>query len=203
MTLQGPPFPYTQQCWDEWYPISAKLSSDALAEYLEAEEARKSGEKKWVQTAIPVCSIREVDKATGKEQLIGVCDVRLREFPAVEDEEEKKRVKEINKGYEAGDPRIEREIGFYLSPSVHGRGIMPVVLNTLMEKFMIPYMNIHEIYGDYHITNKASRRVFEKCGFTLWKEIPDLEEISETKTGVKGKKVGLGIMRWERKPEQS
>jgi len=202
MNLEGPPFPYTQESWQEWYPIIAKLSSDSLAEYYAAEEARKRGEKRWIKTALPVCMIREVDRATGDEKFLGACDVRFRGVPGVENEK-RKRMKEINEGYEAGDPRIEREIGFYISPSVHGRGIMPVVLNTLMEKLMIPYMNIHQMNGDYYVTNKASRRVFEKCGFTFSKELPDLVEIPEAKSGVKGMKVGLGVMSWKRKLEQS
>ena len=87
----------------------------------------------------------------------------------------------------------------YLSPSVHGRGIMPLVLKTMIEKFMIPYMNLAQINGSYYTTNKASRRVFEKNNFAFWKEVPDLIELSELKTGVKGKKVGIGLMKWERK----
>jgi RimJ/RimL family protein N-acetyltransferase len=76
---------------------------------------------------------------------------------------------------------------------------MPVVLKTLMEKFMIPYMNMHSAMGGYFSENLASKKVFEKCGFTFLNEIPDLIDVAELKCGVKGKKVGLGMMRWEKK----
>ncbi len=76
---------------------------------------------------------------------------------------------------------------------------MPAVLKTVIEKFLVPYMNVCHITGAYFVSNRASRRVFEKSGFVLEEELPDLIELAESKTGVKGKKVGLGSMRWERK----
>jgi hypothetical protein len=119
MNLHGPPFPYNQQCWDEWYPLVAKSCADSLAEYYIAEESRKKGivsEKKWVKAGIPVNSIREVNRETGEEKLIGEFSIRYREFLVVADLEERKKAREINEGYDAGDPRIEREVGCKFSP---------------------------------------------------------------------------------------
>lgn len=88
----------------------------------------------------------------------------------------------------------------YLTPAVHGRGIMSGVIGALINEFMIPYMNAHIITGSYFEHNGGSRKVFEKNGFVLEKLIPDCYELPESKTGVKGKKVGVGIMRWTRTP---
>lgn len=75
---------------------------------------------------------------------------------------------------------------------------MPAALRTLIDSFYIPYMNVHILTGAYYDTNVASKRVFEKVGFVFDKVVPDAIELAESKTGVKGKRVGLGVMRWKR-----
>jgi len=75
---------------------------------------------------------------------------------------------------------------------------MPAVLRTLTEVFFIPFMNTHHIIGAYFSHNLASRRVFEKNGYVFKETYPDVLELAESKTGVKGKMVGLGIMEWNR-----
>jgi RimJ/RimL family protein N-acetyltransferase len=76
---------------------------------------------------------------------------------------------------------------------------MSVALQLLIEKFFVPYMNVHRLTGTFYDHNTASRRVFEKNGFKFMGITPDVVEIAESKTGVKGKRVGLGMMFWERK----
>jgi RimJ/RimL family protein N-acetyltransferase len=71
----------------------------------------------------------------------------------------------------------------------------------MIEKFLIPYMNVHLLFGSFFDHNIASKRVFEKNGFVFEGITPDAFELAESKTGVKGKRVGLGMMRWERKLE--
>jgi len=61
----------------------------------------------------------------------------------------------------------------YLSPEIHGRGIMPAVLKTLINHFVVPYINAHIITGSYLGHNAASKRVFEKNGFKIWVERDD------------------------------
>ncbi len=88
----------------------------------------------------------------------------------------------------------------WLVPEYHGYGIMPLVLRTLMTKILIPCMNVHSLIGTHFEHNAASKQVFEKCGFASVALLPDAVTINEAKIGgVKGKKVGLGVMRWERK----
>jgi len=85
-----------------------------------------------------------------------------------------------------------------LSPTVHGRGIMTAVLGTLMEKWLIPYMNVYHMSGGCLEDNIASKRVFEKNGWIFVKFEPDRIELPEIMTGVKGKKFGLVVMKWDR-----
>ena len=88
----------------------------------------------------------------------------------------------------------------YLASSHHGRGIMPATIRALIHEFMVPFMNAHVITGCYFEHNAGSRKVFEKNGFVFEKVIPDCFELPESKTGVKGKKIGIGFMRWTRTP---
>lgn len=85
-----------------------------------------------------------------------------------------------------------------LVPTAHGRGIMTAVLDTLTKKWLIPYMNVHRMSGSYLEHNLATRRVFEKCGWTFVKFEPDRIELPEAITGIKGKKFGMGVMKWDR-----
>lgn len=80
-----------------------------------------------------------------------------------------------------------------------GRGIMPMALQTVIDAFFLPYMNVHHLTGNYLENNGGSKRVLEKCGFVFESFTLDAVELKESKTGVKGKRVGLGRMKWERK----
>jgi RimJ/RimL family protein N-acetyltransferase len=77
MNLNGPPFPYEQKEWDEWFPLIQKSSSEALIEFQEVEKLRKGvGEgpkegRRWVSAGSPISAIREVDPVTGEQRFIG------------------------------------------------------------------------------------------------------------------------------------
>jgi len=89
MNLNGPPFPYTQQNWEEWFQIIDKESNAALAEWKETQSANgKEGERKWMSAA-PVSTIREVDVQTGEERFVGNISIRRRGFLTVKDLEER------------------------------------------------------------------------------------------------------------------
>jgi RimJ/RimL family protein N-acetyltransferase len=78
---------------------------------------------------------------------------------------------------------------------------MPAVLRTLMAEIIVPYMNAHTVHGAYFEHNLASRRVFEKNGFSFETLAPDAIPINPAKlNGVEGKNVGIGVMKWERRP---
>ncbi|KAL9618610.1 MAG: hypothetical protein Q9160_006721 [Pyrenula sp. 1 TL-2023] len=198
MNLVGPPFPYTQESSEEWTKILSKATGDALKEYREAQDADG---KKWVGQ-LPVSAIREVDTDSGEGRFIGEVTIRRRAYETVTDPAERKRLEEENEALKVGDPEIKWAFGFYLSPTRRGRGIMPAVVRTLLDDFLNPHMNVHHMMCDYLEHNTASRRVFEKVGFSLVGVYPDVIELSEVKTGVKGKKVGLGVLEWKRKEQE-
>lgn len=73
------------------------------------------------------------------------------------------------------------------------------MLRTIINQILVPYMNIHTLIGTYFEYNTPSRRVFEKCGFEYVQLVPGAITLPPTKTdGVIGRKVGLGVMRWQR-----
>ena len=76
---------------------------------------------------------------------------------------------------------------------------MTCVLKTVLAEIIVPYMNGHIVEGGYLEHNPASRRVFEKCGFSFVSMTADAMTINPTKVnGREGQKVGLGLLNWER-----
>ncbi|KAE9365741.1 hypothetical protein N431DRAFT_429975 [Stipitochalara longipes BDJ] len=199
MNLAGPPYPYGQKEWDEWFPIIGKASKDALSEWREVEKFRKEGGdgKKWINGA-PVTAIREVDPLTGEQKFIGTLDPTRNNYIFHGVHAENQRKQDLNDALKAGDPKIDWSLGYYLAPSHHGRGIMKAAIGTIMTEVLVPYMNAHLITVSYFDHNAASRKVLEKHGFVLDKIEPDYFELPESKTGVKGKKIGVGFMKWTR-----
>ena len=112
MNLAGPPYPYAQKEWDEWFPIIERSSHDALLEWKEAEKSRKDGGygKRWVKGA-PVIAIRDVDPVTREQKLIGIIGVARMDFMIKAANDENKRRQEVNEALDAGDPEIVWELG--------------------------------------------------------------------------------------------
>jgi RimJ/RimL family protein N-acetyltransferase len=61
--------------------------------------------------------------------------------------------------------RINCEIGYWLSESFWGRGIMTESVALLTEHIFSNYPDILRIYADIFSYNTASGKVLEKCGF--------------------------------------
>lgn len=135
------------------------------------------------------------------QPFIGEITVRRSGFPEIADVESQRKATEANATLAAGDPSIVWEIGFYLIPEYHGKGIMPTVLASLIERVLIPYMNVHRLIGSYFEHNVASRRVFEKCGFQFLAFVPKAVTLPEVKfkaSGFKDREIALGVMEWQR-----
>lgn len=56
------------------------------------------------------------------------------------------------------------EIGYILSPKVHGKGIIPEAVNRLIT-YGFNDLKLHSIEAVIDPENQASERVLEKCGF--------------------------------------
>ncbi len=58
------------------------------------------------------------------------------------------------------------ELGYFLSDSYWGKGIATTAVNRMV-KFGFENLNLQRIFASVFESNPASRRVLEKCGFTL------------------------------------
>jgi [ribosomal protein S5]-alanine N-acetyltransferase len=63
--------------------------------------------------------------------------------------------------------RINVEIGYWLSESYWGRGIVTEAVSLLVDHLFSNYPDIQRVYADLFSFNPASARVLEKCGFHL------------------------------------
>jgi hypothetical protein len=115
MNLAGPPYPYGQKEWDSWFPILERASKNTLAEWREVEKSRKERGhgRQWVTGAhgAPVTAIREIDPVTGEQKFIGSIDATRKNWLFYGATEENKRRQEANDALEAGDPRIQWDLG--------------------------------------------------------------------------------------------
>ena len=82
----------------------------------------------------------------------------------------------------------------YLSPSQHGRGLMSVVVRTVIQDWAIPRMNLHLLRGSFYAENTGSRRVMEKNNFVEICTKKDWAPVSPNKGG--GKK-SIVVMDWK------
>jgi len=112
MNLAGPPYPYGQKEWDEWFPILDKLNKDALTELHNVLKTRKDGGegRNWTNGA-PMTSIREIDPKTGEQKFIGMINATRTHFVFLGADEVSQRRQDENDALEVGDPRIDWDLG--------------------------------------------------------------------------------------------
>lgn len=58
------------------------------------------------------------------------------------------------------------ELGYWLHPDLHGRGLMTEAMKAVMS-FGFERLNLHKLNIEHFDPNIASQRVIEKCGFRL------------------------------------
>jgi len=121
MNLAGPPYPYGQKEWDEWFPIIDKLTKNALIEFREIQKTRQEGGdgKFWADGA-PMTAIREVDPTTGEQKFIGTLDATRTNYIFHGVNAENQRKQDENDALEVGDPKIDWALGcesFHFHPS--------------------------------------------------------------------------------------
>ncbi|KAJ7184663.1 acyl-CoA N-acyltransferase [Mycena filopes] len=136
----------------------------------------------------PVRSIREV-KADGTDVYIGNISFKRCTWWDVQGVERDKLMEE-NKARPTGDPEIMWQVSDFLASSHHRRGIMTVVLTTVIREWAVPRMGMRRMHVSVFTGNNGSLRVFEKNGFVL---VDTLEECIE----IRGEKRSLHILDWE------
>jgi hypothetical protein len=120
MNLAGSPFPYTQAQFDAQFKKTPDEIEMALAEFKEAEASRGEPKGRKLVGGIPFTVIREIDPRTGEDTFIGDFYIRRNGFVEIENEEDRKRIKDLNDGLEAGDPNTVWETGCQFFYSLEG-----------------------------------------------------------------------------------
>ncbi|KAJ7782405.1 acyl-CoA N-acyltransferase [Mycena maculata] len=136
----------------------------------------------------PVRSIREV-KGDGTDVYLGNITFKRCSWWEVQGAQREQLI-EQNTIRPAGDPNIIWQVSDFLASSHHRRGIMTVVLATILDKWVVPRMRVHHMHVSVFTGNNGSVRVFEKTGFVLVDTLEDCIEI-------RGEKRGLHVLDWE------
>ncbi|EEA28241.1 hypothetical protein TMatcc_003435 [Talaromyces marneffei ATCC 18224] len=132
-----------------------------------------------------------------------VGDILISRYPFYEfppDSEARSKAQAYNASLAVGHEDLVWGIGFWLSPSHHGKGIMSAVLNTLITEWLIPKMNVHILRSSALVGNEGSVRVHEKCGFVVEQIIEKgTRDMPSYKFGGGGKR-DIYVLKWV-KPE--
>ncbi|KAL5523872.1 hypothetical protein ACEPAG_8045 [Sanghuangporus baumii] len=205
--LLDAPFPFLPTHAEVWL-IAKKKRSDAVFDELKRSTGRNKRNNKNLggaedrQTSplryvgdCPVSILREVQK-DGSDIFIGYIGVfRCERFEFLRDKEQEDEFASRNEEFPVGSPKIIWEIGDYLSPSYHGRGIMTAAVRTIIHDWAVPQMNAHTIYGSTYSGNAASVRVFLKNGFKEFDFVDNCVKIRKSKGGGKA---GVHFLVWRR-----
>lgn len=195
--LIGPPFPYLPIHAEEWMAKCIE-SSDAIFETLKTAETGNSGETEATLIHVdgcPVRALREV-QPDGTDVFIGdIGIIRSGRFEYLRDKGKEKTLTEYNASLPAGNPEIIWDIGYYLAPAHHGKGIMSTALRTIIHSWAIPRMNVHVIRGSAFSGNPGSVKVFIKNGFRDFDLVEECVKLPEIKGG---DVFGLHFLEWRR-----
>ncbi|KIW38052.1 uncharacterized protein PV06_10023 [Exophiala oligosperma] len=206
MNLSSPPYPYTSDDRRSWFAHIEKIAQHnafGIGQFKKqpylVSGAQAGGAVPWLGEVGWAATIREiVAEADGNERYLGEITVSRSGFLFVLDVAEREKARLENDNLRAGDPNIVWEVGFYLVPEHHGRGVMPKVLETVIREILLPLFNAQNIVATYFEHNIASKKVFAKCGFEYVTTIPDAYTLEPSKTGgQEGQTIGLGVIKWE------
>ncbi|KAJ5112620.1 hypothetical protein N7532_000665 [Penicillium argentinense] len=199
LNLTGPPYPYLREHEEEWVKMRCEAGAPVL-NALRAEFETSVKEQQFFDFC-PFSVIREVteqDPTTGdplKDILIG--DVGISRYSFYEYEhgsEEKAEAQRLNDELPAGDERIVWQIGDFMAPSHHGRGIMTQAMRMVLQDWGVPRMNIKLLKAGAFVENIGSIKVFEKNNFKVVGTLKDWVSISESRGG--GRR-SLVLVKWK------
>ncbi|KAK7036160.1 N-acetyltransferase domain-containing protein [Favolaschia claudopus] len=175
------------------YTAAANAALDALK-----DDETEAGALKPMEDC-PVRCLREV-QPDGSDAFVGhIGFKRCKWFElgldsdtaATRNGEQRERLVKENDARVTGDPDIVWQVSYYLSPTHHRRGIMTVVLRTLLDEWAIPRMCMRHIHVSVFTGNEGSVRMLEKCGFV---RTGTMERCIE----VRGERRSLHVLDWER-----
>lgn len=124
MNLIGPPYPYTQKDWEEWYSFISYAALECSRELQAIQHLRQtsgagdseidSQRTRWVSQPMWPSTIRELPEPNSSSdtgRFIGAITVERGQFLYVLDDRERQRWKRENDSLAAGDPKIIWEVG--------------------------------------------------------------------------------------------
>ncbi|KAF8889271.1 GNAT domain-containing protein [Infundibulicybe gibba] len=173
MGFGGPQHPYLEERAETWVRGVKSKCEHALRELQAAGDAA-------IVDGCPVRHIREVGD-DGSEVFIGDIGIIRASWTEVESSERLALIRE-NASREKGDPAVIWQVGYYLAPSHHGRGIMTAALEAIIEKWAVPRMNARHIRATTFVGNEGSLRVLTKAGFRVTDTVQDIEVQGEKRS---------------------
>lgn len=179
--LSSPPNPYLPEHGVSW----VKRVVESYGKLLEQTKLAETDDTIMVD-GCPVGVIREV-KEDGTDEFIGNIDFHRHGWMQIKDEEKRKELSQAENGKSVGDPTICWELGDWLAPQYHGRGIMTAVVQAMIFDWGVSWMNLRHVRCTAWKENIASVKVFEKNGFKLI-------ETSEDCIMVRGRLRSLHVM---------
>ncbi|KAJ7308518.1 GNAT domain-containing protein [Mycena albidolilacea] len=170
----GPGSAYTVAQAESWL-TKLKAQTDALV-----EELGGATEPHGVVSGCPLRHIRE-ERADGTEVFLGDVGLVRSNFSEIRDTEERARLVAENNARVAGDPEIVWHISYYLAPSHHGRGLMTVIVKTIIAQFGLPWMKVKRIRPGTFQDNHGSLKVLQKSGFVVVDTLVDHVQVGAEK----------------------
>ncbi|KAJ7334904.1 hypothetical protein DFH08DRAFT_785008 [Mycena albidolilacea] len=136
----------------------------------------------------PVRSIREL-QADGTDVYIGNIAFKRCNWHEVQSPERDQLIA-ANNARPTGDPEIVWQVSDFLAPTHHRRGLMTVILATVLKQWAISRMRVHHLHVSVFTGNTGSVRVFEKNGFVLSGTVEHCIEI-------RGEMRSLHVLDWK------
>ncbi|GAA6061223.1 hypothetical protein JCM10212_002682 [Sporobolomyces blumeae] len=207
--LVGPPYPYSNELargwaetkWRDTRTVFERWARE-IDEYDDARARRGSEQARGDDlktlskplVGVPFGTIRRGD--TG--EWLGDLGTSTWDYRDVEDLDEREtRVKE-NDARQVGDVDKVWSFGYYLAPSYHSQGIMSLCLSSLLQTYLVPYLDAQTIRSSAFADNVASIRVQEnagrlrRTGETFWCQV------SESRGGGRREEV---VLEWKKGQE--
>ncbi|KAJ5748936.1 uncharacterized protein N7511_010632 [Penicillium nucicola] len=207
--LEGPPYPFVPKDGEDWIKLQCQKSEPVrLKLQQEYEQSINQTEKSSIDEDVPAvfdaCAFRcirevtEYDLETGaalKDVFRGSISIERYAFyelayGSLKREEAQAR----NAAIPAGDQSIVWGLGYYLSPTLHGQGVMTLAVRTLIRDWTIPRMNMQILKSSYLVGNSGSAKVMLKNDFVELCTLKDWAPASENR----GRPVmSIVVLNWE------
>ncbi|CAG8032703.1 unnamed protein product [Penicillium olsonii] len=203
--LQGPPFPFLPEHGESWVEMKIqenKAVLSALQKEFEANIEQDNApcqDEKEIFDKCPFLCIREVGErdscgAPVQDTLIGeIALIRYQFYELRRNSWELALVQAHHNQLPVGHDDLIWSLGYYLSPTHHGKGIMSRAVQTVLRDWALPRMNLKHLRGSWVVGNEGSRRVFERNNFEEVGSFKDwLPETPKKNLG----KMSIVIMEW-------